>query len=515
MKENIFLIIFCSFFHLTYSQKSTVTIIGKIPQTSDNITVTFRKPIGSYPSSYYMDVNDSCTLKNGFFKATIALQESGIISAFQKPPNEFSFCSFYASPSDTIYFIINDSNEIIMSGKNSDGNNLYSNRHLLGSGKPDGDKIIGIFQQNKRPDSTFNNLQLKLKEYTGLLDDLYSSKKITEDCYKTLLAETEQQFYFWVSSTLQGCEDEAYKKQMNITLSSAELKQLVNLLNEYYSPFYPKYKKSSFLTGNIFTACGFIEYFDTAKSVQRVWNKFDDVFKNTMTNFGVIDFSPVEEYKAVYVADAIFTAKRFQTATTAELVPIFNALQEKYPASPYIIPIQKTFLAELMAPVSVNDNKELANTNPNGKLLAYNLLTGLSETPIPNIENLTSFTSLLKQTFPNQPVFIDSWATYCAPCKVQFKYADALHKFLEVNKIPILYVGIDEDGGAKLWKTNISDYKLEGYHLFAGAKFRKDVMNIIKYVPKYYLYNSKGKLVEIKSKPSEKGKMFAEIKSKL
>ena len=92
-------------------------------------------------------------------------------------------------------------------------------------------------------------------------------------------------------------------------------------------------------------------------------------------------------------------------------------------------------------------------------------------------------------------IYIDNWATWCGPCKSQFKEATPALKKKFSDNIEFIYICHLSD--KKLWKPTISQYKVEGKHYFVTEeqnKILKEKLNITGY-PTYNIIDKKGNLI--------------------
>jgi len=111
--------------------------------------------------------------------------------------------------------------------------------------------------------------------------------------------------------------------------------------------------------------------------------------------------------------------------------------------------------------------------------------------------------SLIDNNFKGSKLYIDLWATWCIPCKVEFKYYDNdLLSFFDKYNITNLFISIDEDEKDTQWKQDIYKLNLKGYHIRANEKliksikekiFSQEVMSI----PRYVLVDEKGEIINI------------------
>jgi len=107
-------------------------------------------------------------------------------------------------------------------------------------------------------------------------------------------------------------------------------------------------------------------------------------------------------------------------------------------------------------------------------------------------------------------IFIDLWSVTCIPCKVQFKYVEQLHKLLEKyeNVVP-LYITIDNANQEVRWRTDITYFNLQGYHLMANKALYNDISKVFYggqscFIPRYILLDEYGKVLNANLPKPEK-----------
>ena len=115
----------------------------------------------------------------------------------------------------------------------------------------------------------------------------------------------------------------------------------------------------------------------------------------------------------------------------------------------------------------------------------------------------------------NKIIYIDFWASWCAPCRQEMKFYPNLKKSLPDSIVTVLFFSIDEKEDA--WKSSIINTETRGYEHYL---LRKD-SPLFKFfnlssIPRYIIIGKNGSLLSYDApRPSEKEDLRKVIQNKL
>ncbi|HKJ07217.1 MAG TPA: TlpA disulfide reductase family protein [Flavobacteriaceae bacterium] len=128
------------------------------------------------------------------------------------------------------------------------------------------------------------------------------------------------------------------------------------------------------------------------------------------------------------------------------------------------------------------------------------LLTVLGEgKPSPKFENYENYnggtTSL--DDLKGKYVYVDVWATWCAPCKAEIPYLKELEEEYRDKNIEFVSISVDKAKDHETWKNMVAEKELKGVQLFAendwNSQFVKDYK--INGIPRFILIDPDGNII--------------------
>jgi thiol-disulfide isomerase/thioredoxin len=104
--------------------------------------------------------------------------------------------------------------------------------------------------------------------------------------------------------------------------------------------------------------------------------------------------------------------------------------------------------------------------------------------------------------FRGKYVYIDMWATWCAPCKRELPYLKALEKEFADAQIVFLGLSVDKDKAA--WEKMVRSGELTGVQLYLGTQSKFQQEYKIEGIPRFILLDKAGRIISNDmTRPSE------------
>jgi len=108
--------------------------------------------------------------------------------------------------------------------------------------------------------------------------------------------------------------------------------------------------------------------------------------------------------------------------------------------------------------------------------------------------------------FKGKYVYIDVWATWCAPCKAEIPYLVELEKDFHSHNIEFVSISMDKPKDKDKWKKFVEDKGLKGVQLMSEDAFKTRIAwdYKINSIPRFLLFDTEGKIIDAEAKrPSD------------
>ena len=138
---------------------------------------------------------------------------------------------------------------------------------------------------------------------------------------------------------------------------------------------------------------------------------------------------------------------------------------------------------------------------------------GTTSPTFSNYENHRGGTTSLSD-LKGKYVYIDIWATWCGPCKVEIPFLKELESKYHNKNIEFVSISVDDDRRSgtmekahAAWKTMVTEKELTGVQLFTGSGWKADFVQDYKVngIPRFLLIAPDGTIVDADApRPSSK-----------
>ena len=213
--------------------------------------------------------------------------------------------------------------------------------------------------------------------------------------------------------------------------------------------------------------------------------------------------------------NATYIKERIESGKVLESIPsLFKLNKEQYTVKIYTI--KKTFDELLKKHASIDKDlldgelksnnelvEKLLEAYDNENSVAANMEKGAPSPTFSNYENYKGGKTSLND-LKGKYVYIDIWATWCAPCRQEIPYLQELEKKFHGKNIEFVSISTDNPAQKSAWKKMIQDKKMSGIQLFAGndQQFSRDYQ--VTGIPRFILIDPSGNIVDANApRPSD------------
>jgi thiol-disulfide isomerase/thioredoxin len=136
----------------------------------------------------------------------------------------------------------------------------------------------------------------------------------------------------------------------------------------------------------------------------------------------------------------------------------------------------------------LKEYKNLKNSLENPQLTSDQIISESKNLSIKEIMET------IRSSNKGKVIYLDLWATWCAPCISEFPHSQDLRNTMDNNKVTFVYVCTDSE--EKQWLSVIDKYGLEGQHYFLDKEQSSDLSELlnVKGIPFYVIFDKDGNI---------------------
>ena len=457
-----------------------VRISGTVLNARDSSYVAFDRFLGTDATSYFIGY-DSVPIIDGHFKKAFASSDSTsviVLASSDLTPSIHLICDGDGEIGMTIqrsvpYF------DVTFTGKNAKGHELIFDSSLL--------RVIDLVRFldqsiGKGVDSPQTVIQVTERVLDSLFDpfdDLLKIEEITPTFHNRVKIQEEAKMLGAVHHIMTH----AYRHPKTSALKKEDIDTVLRHFFTKYDPFSERYRFNLGInrTLNAENKCRLIARGLLPGSRQDL-GLWPDRFSHNA-------FAPVELQEKM-LATQLILSRDYEENPVCEDLQRFHKFKKVFPESAYNTVFQARYFDGLNC-----DSERRERTLYPFASLGPDSLVLIAEYPDNTLD------SLLDGRFASKKVFVDLWATWCAPCIQEFGFVDELKPALDKLGMEALYVSLDRLRARKNWEKAIPRYRLKGSHFLAGNKIDSSLRAQLEEndeitIPRYLLFDEHGRLLD-------------------
>ncbi len=263
-----------------------------------------------------------------------------------------------------------------------------------------------------------------------------------------------------------------------------------------YYYFYTHFRRNNFELNDAFAGpnvdAAFRDFLNVPNEVKNTLHYRDFIGKYSYYLFSKNIKDPSPEQRAAQkqeqeVMEKSFTGIDRDIAIAELFMERFNAYDTNYyhDMQEYFNKIEGDGYRDFIVQKQYNLVKELNKPLPKGTQV-FNLLRK-DALPVSGLQNILD-------RHKGKVVFMDFWASWCAPCKAEFPFSLYLQKHYKGKDVDFVFVSTDTD--TTQWQRQIRIAGLSGTHYILNQALYQDVMQKLQLrtIPRYVLFDDEGHL---------------------
>lgn len=461
MKKIIFIIAILISSNI-YSQTTTI-ICGKIENSiKDSISIVIQGRFAEANSKTFKSKIDS----KGKFKIVIPLNESQEANFISSKKN----IQLFISPNDSIHCTYNDN--AILETIHFEGNNSNQYNYFVKYYKEFGEPHGGFFRPDYDDVFKMNPVDFKKYRKEKVIKDLLFLKKysanysLSEEFNQYAELEINYSYYY---ALLSYHNFKKYFKKIDEKLP-----------DDFYTDINSSlFKNDSYLKSS--------NYMDATK-----------MYINEL-NVGAYTTPKLYFPKAIEISEKLISDK---TLFNYQLNILSEMLDTDTPTK-----FKDSLVSDYLKKCPYNEYNSALTRNYKKYIIASNesLPKDALKSVFETLEGKEKFFSEVLNKNKNKVIYIDVWASWCGPCKIEMPSSIALKNKFKNDDVVFIYLSIDSK--KELWEKAILNWGIKGEHYLIknglNSSFSKHFN--IQGVPHYLLIDKDGKIIfPAGAKPSSK-----------
>lgn len=445
-----------------FAQEANVTFI-----TDKDCEVFVYKPIdGGYNNKIPTERFIVSHEKNAHFKTNVS-SYTYILCQFPQYERQ---CNLLLFPNDSIQICLNKQG-LSFQGSNNIGLQYYYDNFEKFPDLENYLKIQNIFIEYVENKRELNTILPTINDTLNIPSHYKWIRKLPQhtDAQKKFSEVLEKEIYMYINYGIIPFFDYVLSaKQKNNSLTVKDSIKIQVMIDSIYEQLPISYELLKY-PSNSYVWKYFGHYYGNKKCPE----EYDSDMCGPYTKYL---FAPTEMQPSL-LGHACLVQLKYNTGemNLSKLKKFFN---EKFPKSEYAAIINQRVQEETNSSNETPDNSYFFNE------------------PIDSLSQLSNL-----QELQGKYLFIDLWASWCMPCRAEFRHKSKLEKLLDTySNIVAVYISIDGVKQEKAWRNCINYYKLKGFHLRATSALQENIKKEIYKekkveIPRYILIGPEGKIL--------------------